>query len=179
MTWHPRSSFGSTQHVSARGVLMADIEARLRPFGCTAVHGSAVAWVRSCFEISGWGGGKARSRRIAPVDRQFELSADCAIAAGLELSGALGRRPARRGRHGESACVSTPSTVNVFLRQSRKIGRTLTCGYCHRRMARPQFLLNSRLTRQLRSRSPQWSTSTPNGRTSRPGGATRSKVRAR
>lgn len=62
---------------SARGVLMADIEhafgrSSVRPFDSGAVN-----WVRSCVEsLTAEGAARLEADGIAPVDRQFELSAD-------------------------------------------------------------------------------------------------------
>ncbi|WP_197082763.1 hydantoinase/oxoprolinase family protein [Bradyrhizobium sp. LTSP885] len=62
---------------SARGVLMADIEHAFGRSGVRRFDGSAVAWVRSCFEsLKAEGAARLEADGIAPDDRQFELSAD-------------------------------------------------------------------------------------------------------
>jgi len=50
--------------------------ARLRRSGVRPFDGSAVTWVRSCFESLKAEGTARSSRRIASANRQFELSAD-------------------------------------------------------------------------------------------------------
>jgi N-methylhydantoinase A len=62
---------------SARGILMADIEHAFGRSGVRPFDGSAVAWVRSCFEsLKAEGAARLEADGIAPADRQFELSAD-------------------------------------------------------------------------------------------------------
>jgi len=62
---------------SARGVLMADIEHAFGRSGVRRFDGSAVAWVRSCFEsLKAEGAARLEADGIAPADRQFALSAD-------------------------------------------------------------------------------------------------------
>jgi len=62
---------------SARGILMADIEHAFGRSGVRLFDGSAVAWVRSCFEsLKAEGAARLEVDGIAPAHRQFELSAD-------------------------------------------------------------------------------------------------------
>jgi N-methylhydantoinase A/oxoprolinase/acetone carboxylase beta subunit len=62
---------------SARGILMADIEHAFGRSGVRPFDGSAVAWVRSCFEsLEAEGAARLEADGIAPAHRQFELSAD-------------------------------------------------------------------------------------------------------
>jgi N-methylhydantoinase A len=62
---------------SARGILMADIEHAFGRSGVRPFDGSAVAWVRSCFEnLKAEGAARLEADGIAPADRQFEPSAD-------------------------------------------------------------------------------------------------------
>jgi N-methylhydantoinase A/oxoprolinase/acetone carboxylase beta subunit len=56
---------------------MADIEYAFGRSGVRLFDGSAVAWVRSCFEsLRAEGAARLETDGIAPADRQFELSAD-------------------------------------------------------------------------------------------------------
>jgi N-methylhydantoinase A len=62
---------------SARGILMADIEHAFGRSGVRTFDGSAVAWVRSCFEsLKAEGAAQLEADGIAPANRHFELSAD-------------------------------------------------------------------------------------------------------
>jgi N-methylhydantoinase A len=62
---------------SARGVLMADIEHAFGRSGVRPFDGSAVTWVRSCFEsLKAEGAARLEADGVAAADRQFELSAD-------------------------------------------------------------------------------------------------------
>jgi len=62
---------------SARGILMADIEHAFGRSGVRTFDGSAVAWVRSCFEsLEAEGAAQLEADGIAPANRHFELSAD-------------------------------------------------------------------------------------------------------
>ena len=62
---------------SARGILMADIEHAFGRSGVRPFDGSAVAWLRSCFEsLRAEATTRLEADGIAPASRQFELSAD-------------------------------------------------------------------------------------------------------
>jgi N-methylhydantoinase A len=62
---------------SARGILMADIEHAFGRSGVRPFDGSAVAWVRSCFEsLEAEGAARLETDGIEPAKRKFELSAD-------------------------------------------------------------------------------------------------------
>jgi N-methylhydantoinase A/oxoprolinase/acetone carboxylase beta subunit len=62
---------------SARGILMADIEHAFGRSGVRPFDGSAVDWIRSCFEsLKAEGKTRLEADGIDPANRKFELSAD-------------------------------------------------------------------------------------------------------
>ncbi len=88
---------------SARGILMADIEHAFGRSGVRAFDGSAVAWVRSCFEsLKGEGAARLEADGIEPASRKFELSADLRYRGqAFELTVPWGEVPIDEGGIGE------------------------------------------------------------------------------
>jgi N-methylhydantoinase A len=88
---------------SARGILMADIEHAFGRSGVRPFDGSAVAWVRSCFEsLKAEGAARLEADGIPPADREFELSADLRYRGqAFELTVPWGEIPIDEGGIGE------------------------------------------------------------------------------
>jgi N-methylhydantoinase A/oxoprolinase/acetone carboxylase beta subunit len=91
---------------SARGVLMADIEHAFGRSGVRPFDGSAVAWVRACFEsLRAEGAARLEADGIAQANRQFELSADLRYRGqAFELTVPWGEVPLDEGGIGD-ICV--------------------------------------------------------------------------
>ena len=88
---------------SARGILMADIEHAFGRSGVRPFDGSAVAWVRSCFEsLKAEGAARFEADGIEPASRQFDLSADLRYRGqAFELTVPWGEVPIDEGGIGE------------------------------------------------------------------------------